>query len=356
MKRLLAALMILIITLSTCIEQSALAEMLPVGQLPHSEAWTETIETINGSIQVDITLSLPDITALPIYEVTYRLFNEDELKSIFPDAQIYINETNALIQQGSFSAHIYPIAPDSCAWADWPENGDYAEAATESKQDVEAMMQALLRGIYNDQQTSVWTRGSTAHSRTWRKARNGELVEPLTEHGYYDYFLELAIDGITVCDQIWFDRDRPGDLGPHAEKIVCSYYDEDNYEIMLTDIDVLNLILDDAPIMPIESVKEVLRTLIRTGHLREIYRIELCYLLMWSDDRSSIITVPAWVIHGEYHENASAANYEETDNYFLRTLGGSPLVIPAQTGILLDYTNPNTNRWLASTYLKGVIE
>lgn len=314
--------------------------------------WVETVDTVNGPVDINTSFKVPNASILPIYEVAYRVFREEELNCIFPGAQIGIGETDILIQQGNFSSSVYPVAPDACTWPDWPLDSDYAEGVSFSKQEVADMLQDVWQTLYCKGNTSVWIRGATAHSRTWRKDREGELVEPLSEHGYYEYYFELDIDGITVYDDLHFDHDRLGDNGPSAERIVCSYYDEDNYQIIFKDIDVLNRILDDAPIMPIESIKEALRTVIITGHLREIYRIELCYLLMWTDGRSGIITVPAWVVHGEYHENASAANYEEPDNYYLHTLGGYPLIIPAQTGILLDYAYPGSNRWLASSYLK----
>ena len=351
MKKLLVVLLILMVTVFSCAENSALAEMLPVGQLPPSETWTENIETVNGPITVDITISLPEITRLPIYEVAYRQFKEEELKKFFPQATINILDTGALVIQGEPGNKIYPIDPDDCAWTDWPENGDYAEAATESKQDVENMLQALWCGIYDGGHTSIWTRGVYTHSRTWRKEKNGELVEPVNEHGYYNFHLERAIDGITVFDQLFFQRDDQRNSGPHTESMTLCYYDENNFDVQLSGFEIVRTMAEDVPILPFDTIKETLRTLISTGHLREIYRMELCYLPMWSDTRDSIITVPAWVVYGEYHETAKAPSYEDTDSYYLRVLGGFPLVLPAQMGQVIDYADANPNRWLASTYL-----
>lgn len=352
MKKLLVVLFALMTAVFPCAEHSARADTLHVRQLPPSETWTETVETVNGPVQVDLTISLPDITMLPVYEVAYRSFKEDELIELFPQAEIDIFDTGALVMQGDPGSKIYPIDPDYCAWTDWPENSDVAEAAAESKQDVEDMMQALLHSVYDGSLTAFWMRGVYTHSRTWCKDETGELVEPVNEHGYYDLYLERAIDGITVFDNLFFDRDDQRNSGPHAESMTLCYYDENNFQVLLSDFEIVQTISEDVPILPFDTIKSTLRTLISTGHLREIYRMELCYLPMWSDTRDSIITVPAWVVHGEYHEVANAPGYEDTDSYFLRTLGGFPLVIPAQTGQVIDYADTSPNRWLASTYLK----
>ena len=348
MKKLLVVLFIVVFV---CAAQPARADMLPVGQLPHAERWTETVDTVNGPVEVNVFISLPEITALPIYEVVYRPFTMEEMRQAFPRANIIIEDTGAFVRQGDLGGMICPIDPDQCAWADWPEDSDYAEAVVESKQDVERKLQARLNGLYGGGRTSLWTRGVIAHSRTWRKARTGELLEPVNEHGYYDFYLELALDGVTVFDQVYFNRDNPKNSGPHAESVQMTYYDENNLTVSLTDFELIRTVAQDAPILPLEEIKATLRTFISAGYLREIYRMELCYLPMWSDNRDSIMTVPAWVVHGEYHEAAKAPDYEDTDNYYLRTLGGYALVIPAQTGQALDARDANPNRWLASTYL-----
>lgn len=351
MKKLLVVLLVLLTSMIPCVACSAQAEMMPIGQMSSSETWTEIMDTVNGPVQIDVTISLPDVTALPIYEVVYRDFTQDELKRVFPQAEIAIFDHNAMIAQGDFAAKVYPIAPDDCTWDEWPADGDRAENAPDSKQDVENMLQELWPGLYGGRQTSVWTRGMYAHSRTWRKGRLGELVEPVSEHGYYSCHLELAVNDVTVYNDLFFERDRPGDVGPHAEDGMLDYYDADNYQLLLSDLEIIRTIAEDAPLLPVEAIKYALRPLISTGHLREIYRIELCYVPMWSDARDSMITVPAWVVHGEYHDLARAPSYDDTDDYYLRTFGGCPLVIPAQTGKVIDYTDSSRERWLASTYL-----
>ena len=336
MKKLLV---VLFIAVFVCTARPALAEH-----------WAETIDTVNGPVEVNVSISQPEITALPIYEVVYRSFTMEEMRQAFPQADIFMEDTGALVVQGDLGGKIYPIDPDRCAWAEWPEDSDWAEAATESRQEVERWLQARLSGLYEGGRTSLWTRGVFAHSRTWRKGKSGELLEPVSDHGYYDFYMERAMDGITVFDNFFFDRDTPKNAGPHAESVQMTYYDENNWTVLLTDFEIVRTAARDVPMLPLDAIKETLRTFISTGHLREIYRMELCYVPMWSDGRDSIITVPAWVVHGEYHEAAKAPNYEGADDY-LRTLGGYPLVIPAQTGQALDGRDTNPNRWLASTYL-----
>lgn len=343
-------LVVLLAILAVMTAWPARAEMVTVGQMPRGERWTETVETVNGPVRVDVTISLPELERLPVYEVARRQFTADELRRCFPQAEMDLQEAGAVVTRGDPSGMIYPIYPDRCVWTGWPEGGDYAEAAPESRRDVEEKLRAMWEGLYGGQ-TSLWTRGISAYSRTWQRERSGELAEPVSEHGYYNLYLELALDGVTVYDDLFFNRDGGGVSGPHAEHPQAQYYDENNFQVLLTDMEIVRVIAQDVPILPLEAIRETLRVLISTGHLREIYRMELCYLPMWSDDRGGIVTVPAWVVHGEYHEAAKAPGDEDTDSYYLRTMGGYALVIPAQTGQVIDYADASARRWLASTYL-----
>ena len=61
--------------------------------------------------------------------------------------------------------------------------------------------------------------------------------------------------------------------------------------------------------------------------------------------------MPAWVLWGEYHDDASAPGQQEPPDFYQAMLGGYTVVIPAQTGKVLDHAEAGMDRWLASTYL-----
>lgn len=154
-----------------------------------------------------------------------------------------------------------------------------------------------------------------------------------------------------MVDTVCFDQDDAKCHGPHTEQPQLHYYDDEHFTLCLSGYRVVEVLREDAPMLPFPAIAQEIGRLAASGHLRAVYRMALCYVPMWSDDGQGIVTVPAWVLWGEYHDDASAPSQQEPPDFYQAMLGGYTVVIPAQTGKALDHAEAGMDRWLASTYL-----
>lgn len=313
--------------------------------------WRQTFDTVNGPVMIDVAIQLPDRDTLPLLELGFHSFAEDDLAEALPQALIHVDSLRAMVQMGDFAARVYPQSASRCGWTAWPPESEYAENVSLSRAELEQHVLQLVHQLSLPDATDYQVTGVVAHSRTWLVDQDDTPVEPLNDHGYYDAHLQTSVNGVSVIDSFSFDHDNEKLHGPHVEAPQMSYFDDQNYTLCLSGYQITNVLAEDCPLLPFAAIQQEVERLIATGHLREIYRFELCYVPMWADDGQAIVTVPAWVIWGEYHEKATAPTNQEPAGYYQRVIGGYPLVIPAQTGKALDYTNQSRDRWTASTYL-----
>lgn len=317
------------------------------------DGWRQTFDTVNGPVLINAAIDIPDVEAIPLAELSFHSFSADDLAAVFPQAQVDADPLRSMVQMGDFAACVYPESASRCGWTEWPAESEYAENSRLSRTELERRIQLLLHRLPLPDATDYQIMGIVAHSRTWLVDQNDAPVKPLNDHGYYDVYLRTKVNGVSVIDAFCFDHDNGKLHGPRVEAPQMSYFDDQNYTLCLSGYQVSRVLSEDCSVLPFEAIQEEIGRLIQAGHLREIHRFELGYLPMWSDDGKAIITVPAWVVWGEYHEKADAPSHQEPAGYYQKRIGGYPLVIPAQTGKVLDYANQSRDRWTASTYLMG---
>ena len=315
------------------------------------DTWRQTFETVNGPVTIDVVIQLPDREALPLVELGFHSFAEDDLAAACPQALVDADPLRAMVQMGDFAACVYPESASRCGWTAWPPESEYAENVSLSRTELEQRVLQLLHQLSLPDATDYQVTGVIAHSRTWLVDQDDTPVEPLNDHGYYNAYLQTTIHGVSVMNSFSFDHDNETLHGPHVEAPQMNYFDDQNYTLYLSGYQISKVLAEDCPLLPFAAILKEVERLVATGHLREIYRFELCYVPMWADDGKAIVAVPAWVIWGEYHEKATAPTNHEPAGYYQKVIGGYPLVIPAQTGKSLDYTNQSKDRWTASTYL-----
>lgn len=320
-------------------------------ELPNT--WRQTFDTVNGSVIIDTVIQTPERDTIPLVELYPYLFRADELATVFQEAYIDVDTVRSMVQMGNFASCVYPEKVSQCGWTAWPPESEYAENVSLSRTELKQRVHHLLQQLTIPDETDYCVMGIVAHSRTWLVDQNDMPAEPLNDHGYYDVYLQSKINDLSIIDSFCFNQDNDKLHGPHIETPQMSYFDDQNYTFYLSGYHVSKVLWTDCPMLPFAIIQNEIERLVVTGHLREIYRFELCYIPMWSDDGKTIIAIPAWVIWGEYHEEATTSTNQEPAGYYQKVIGGYPLVIPAQTGKALDYTNQSKERWTASTYLLG---
>lgn len=345
---------LLMLLCTTLFAASAFAETLsPFSECKESisTSWTQTYESVNGPVTIDVDVLLPERDTLPVAELKRCVFQTDQFAAVFPQAQIDADPARCMVYVGSFADAVYPEKDSVCGWVSWPAEADYAENHHVSRTELKQLAESLLQQLPVPSATDYQIQDIIAHSRTYLVDQKDQPIRPLNEHGYYDLYLQTRVYGISVFDSFCFDRDDDQLHGPMVEMSQMHYYDDQNFTLCLSGYCVLKVRQEDSPVLPFSSIRKEMERLIVSGHLRSISRLELCYVPMWSDDGKGIVTVPAWVLWGEYHENPSAASNPFSPGDAPESMGNSVFVIPAQTGTMLDSTEQSRNRWLASTYL-----
>ena len=314
-------------------------------------AWHQTFDTVNGPVTIDTDILLPDRDTIPVAALAFHTFPEDALADAFPQAQTEADSLRTMVQAGDFAACIYPELASRCGWLPWPAGAEYAENAAISRDALSERAAQLLSRLPLPEGMAYRPAGIVAHGRTWLVDQHDTPVRPLNDHGYYDLYLQTTVLGIPVADAFCFDQDDAKCHGPHTEQPQLHYYDDEHFTLCLSGYRVVEVLREDAPMLPFSSIAQEIGRLVASGHLRAVYRMALCCVPMWSDDGQGIVAVPAWVLWGEYCEDPSAPGQQEPPDFYQTILGGYTVVIPAQTGKALDHAEAGMDRWLASTYL-----
>lgn len=314
-------------------------------------AWHQTFDTVNGPVTIDTDILLPDRDTLPIASLAFHTFPEETLNEAFPQARTEADPLRTMVLMGDFAGCIYPAQVSRCGWLPWPAGAEYAENAVISRDALAERATQLLGRLPLPEGMSYQPAGIVAHGRTWLVDQHDTPLRPLNDHGYYDLYLQATVLGLPVVDTVCFDQDDAKCHGPHTEQPQLHYYDDEHFTLCLSGYRVAEVLQADSPMLPFPAIAQEIGRLAASGHLRAVYRMALCCVPMWSDDGQGIVTVPAWVLWGEYHDDVSAPGQQEPPDFYQAMLGGYTVVIPAQTGKVLDHAEAGMDRWLASTYL-----
>lgn len=314
-------------------------------------AWHQTFDTVNGPVTIDTDILLPDRDTLPIASLAFHTFPEETLNEAFPQARTEADPLRTMVLMGDFAGCIYPAQVSRCGWLPWPAGAEYAENAAISRDALAERAAQLLGRLPLPEGMAYQPAGIVAHGRTWLVDQHDTPIRPLNDHGYYDLYLQATVLGLPVVDTVCFDQDDAKCHGPHTEQPQLHYYDDEHFTLCLSSYRVTEVLQADSPMLPFPAIAQEIGQLTASGHLRAVYRMALCCVPMWSDDGQGIVTVPAWVLWGEYHDDASAPGQQEPPDFYQAMLGGYTVVIPAQTGKVLDHAEAGMDRWLASTYL-----
>ena len=314
-------------------------------------AWHQTFDTVNGPVTIDTDILLPDRDTLPIASLAFHTFPEETLNEAFPQARTEADPLRTMVLMGDFAGCIYPAQVSRCGWLPWPAGAEYAENAAISRDALAERAAQLLGRLPLPEGMAYQPAGIVAHGRTWLVDQHDTPIRPLNDHGYYDLYLQATVLGLPVVDTVCFDQDDAKCHGPHTEQPQLHYYDDEHFTLCLSGYRVTEVLQADSPMLPFPAIAQEIGQLTASGHLRAVYRMALCCVPMWSDDGQGIVTVPAWVLWGEYHDDASAPGQQEPPDFYQAMLGGYTVVIPAQTGKVLDHAEAGMDRWLASTYL-----
>lgn len=158
------------------------------------------------------------------------------------------------------------------------------------------------------------------------------------------------------------------DYDPHISFMMS---DRDSYSLFVGTLLEKETVAADIPLCSLEQVIAGIEEEIKKGHIQRVYSLRFGYALyndpLYQGNRSAyeadcFYAVPSWVLECAYMENPKDTftyNYEEwiekdSDTSERSMVGFRPMVINAQTGVMLDPLDTSKNGRSDADY-KGVI-
>ena len=174
---------------------------------------------------------------------------------------------------------------------------------------------------------------------TWK--RTGE---PINAMGHYHLELTQVFRGIPLLASVHsaftvFSVGEEDPLLALRGLLSAGVYGEDAYSLTAWRCRETAVLREDTPLLPFDAVRRQVEELIADGHVRFIDSVGLGYVLFDTAERDVQLLAPAWVIWCEYLPGGADAERTVplyTDGLFQEGEYFRPLIIPAETGLLID--------------------
>ena len=169
---------------------------------------------------------------------------------------------------------------------------------------------------------------------------------PLREKGSYTFSFYESLRGIPVLAS---EGKGCNKLNPYMELSVISV---DSYKMLCQLYRETELLAEDVPLLPFDSIKPVFEDLINKGKLKNVFFVRLGYIALYETgkiDDEVYRLIPCWVLTGEYYESKKEAEAwkelsKEADEQGVLLLGrGSTqkIIVNAQTGKIIPQDASN---------------
>ncbi len=306
--------------------------------------WHQTY-TYNGEdIKLDVEVEVPNVEKVPAVlvkwptELTPKYAPPTaEISELYPHGFIY-----SVLSGPTTLTSVQSSGKDR-----YIENGARAENSPLTPNEALDFAQELLRPYVEDvgsfdlqlEYMDAWSRGYKAIDST----SAGPVLdydEPTTEMGNYHIEFNQVFYGIPYTEsRILFDdlsdRERTTPDGAMGEAYVI-VGSKDDYVLAFAPAQVDHILTDDLPLAPFSEVKKEIEKLIKTGYIRDIYRLRLVYLRLYNpaDIGNTWVLFPVWEVYGEIMRKPEDPTpvYDEADMEKARKFGGTSILINAQTG------------------------
>lgn len=343
--------------------------------------WTSTYEIDGRKVEVNIDIDVPDVETAPVLRI--RQGNNSYTPQALQDELLYTvihlpNDEDPKNYEGAFA--LFLNAPEGqfslqggnltltrpAEWkkADtlyrtWLRPWDFSKAYTQDnpytlQQAVDAVLQRVEQATNGKLDFSLNMVDSIG---VYRVASWKELLpelDGLISPEYYGLHFTQNLRGLPLLRAM--DIEMMTSEPPKGTRAVFSQGEirakiasDSAYSIGVKAVEETELIREDIPLCSLDTIKQAIERLIRSGHLRSVNSLRLG-LVAYADpkDPSDVIAVPSWVVMGNYYNDPKQAdnwwnNFTPDGKAFI---GGArnylkDIVINAQTGkVLVNLTDP----------------
>lgn len=334
-----------------------------VDLLSSSEAqWKEEFSDIQGNIiQIDTPITIPQVDTLPVVSVKWHSQLDDSIYDDYSEEGVKIPSKKVFDGTLNIRYHYdLDISPD---WninklnvvrtfyypndthvnngntLDWSM---FAEANQYSFQDAYQIMVNKFQDFmhtYGNSNEKIDI--SLKYANTLDIIYKGE--HPVNHEGY-EFRCIQKLHGIPIVGNANAPYMWQNNAYLH-ESIYCDYVNlnfssENSFSISALLWEKAGVLYDDIKVVPFETIKPKLISLIQEGHICEIYKIELAYLTYFNeyrDAKKGMILVPTWIVHCQYRFNTKDYSEIVPQETIYGSGGYQILAFNAQTG---EYRDP----------------
>ena len=316
------------------------------------EGWHEKYESYGREITVDLPVNVPDVPLAPILRVIFPQTASEPafMAKAKSGAKMYTGFESRLNDHVTWLSYQLPFVLDEAngermGTVTWPQSAraaydwDKPYADNNPLTVREAYMIALekAKAIFPDMEFSH-TQFIGLEGRYYSKLSG----EPLREMGGYRFRLRQILHGIPLLTAVNRVFTRP--------YMTKEYYDydffidarivaEDAFHLYCAPIAEDAVVYEDVPLIGFDEIKAEYERLIMAGHIRQIYSLNLGYVLYDNPGApgDSFILAPTWVARCEYYaDRRDEATSFDLDALYFEAGNYRAVLVNTQTGRAVD--------------------
>lgn len=346
-----------------------------------SEGWRASYNTSYGELKIDIPVTVPDVTSLPIMRLralTSAAIPEQKATTVYPfdngNASIY-NFSGILVYQSPDHEEYVRIQKNAPPQQDLSIQGivvsandiianrSYAIGNTATLEDANAMRDRIVQQFFPELDISfqVFRLEADTHAKYLDPLTGMETGEEWAEYcGAMHVEYNQLIRGIPFISTI--ERAFKQPLGKMESQVFSRYlnsfvriqpmkhYGADSTfcDTTLCLLQEVGTLTENMRLCSLQKVKETYGSLIEKGLLLRVDSLQLGYVGWYLDASSDeMVAIPMWVAQGVLLRKPitrDQQNVRDINDYSIRDAEYSLIMVNPQTGELIDNDREDRNR------------
>ena len=322
--------------------------------------WRETYQAYGRTIQVDLEIEVPAVDKAPVLLVEEMPALDEQRQRELDAFYNHVQDVNP-INASDFRSDDYATtwayklpyrldekAGETMLTVKWPRRAQmaydwtkaYADNNPLTLQDAFDIAHGRFHDVFPDIDLMV---KDVALEDRYLSKKTGK---PIREMGGYLMICKQLFYGIpqitsaTCTFLAGLNSDADGEVLFSVDyNVRATVVADDAYSLFCMLIREKAMLHEDIPLLPFDDVKPAIAALIQSGNIRNVYKVQLAYVVFDNPDdlNNTFVLLPCWVAWCEYYADAKEEMSEFDKNVpYFETFWYRPIILNAQTGTPLD--------------------
>ncbi len=322
--------------------------------------WHETYQAYGRTIRVDLEIEVPAVDRAPVLLVEEMPALDGQRQRELDALYNHVQDDNPInsydFRSDDYStAWIYKLpygfdekAGETMLTVKWPRRAQMAYDWTKAYADNNPLPLQAAFDIALERFHDVFPGIDLMVKDVALEDRylNKKTGEPIREMGGYLLNCRQLFHGIpqiTTANRTFLSRlthDAVDEIPFFGDyNVLATVVADDAYSLNCKLIREKAVLHEDIPLLSFDDVKPAIAALIQSGNIRNVYKVQLAYVVFDNPDdlNDTFVLLPCWVAWCEYYRDAKEEmkEYQKNTPYF-EHLWYKPIILNAQTGDLLD--------------------